>query len=360
MDSALLLIRGVPERIDSLCLNTALSIASDIYLKAGIQDTAYMYAHRLAFGKDDLNRKIGFANMLMPSLRKFIPQDSLELFIKYYNNAVEYHLNQYEADGIAAQHAADIYEAHLQNKENTGNFRSKLINLETGFILIVIFSAFVVWLLTRKGSLEIIFDKIFSSKGKSRLSELPGNPINEEDIDNNYDEHRELDNCIKLPNINECVRAWQDGEGELLLKERKRQEAYEAFRGAIIKRLNDENFNYVLPEEITNSEVYGRLQRIIEKQGIIRDDDEIWAEILAVVLQVSPKFVERLKLLMGSYDQRDFHLALLIKCGIRSRDMEYLYSKAKGTVSYYRSLLCSKLMGRKRMTVYLDRIISLL
>lgn len=98
-----------------------------------------MYAHRLAFGKDDLNRKIGFANMLMPSLRKFIPQDSLELFIKYYNNAVEYHLNQYEADGIAAQHAADIYEAHLQNKENTGNFRSKLINLETGFILIVIF-----------------------------------------------------------------------------------------------------------------------------------------------------------------------------------------------------------------------------
>lgn len=47
LDSALNMVRGVPERVSKRNYATALGYASDIYLANDIKDTAYMYAHIL-------------------------------------------------------------------------------------------------------------------------------------------------------------------------------------------------------------------------------------------------------------------------------------------------------------------------
>lgn len=47
IDSALNIIRPLPYEVDSVCLNYSLANACEIYLAAGIKDTAYMYARQL-------------------------------------------------------------------------------------------------------------------------------------------------------------------------------------------------------------------------------------------------------------------------------------------------------------------------
>ena len=58
--------------------------------------------------------------------------------------------------------------------------------------------------------------------------------------------------------------------------------------------------------------------------------------------------------------KRELHTALLIKCGIKPKDMGILFGK-EGTISYYRENLCEKLLGkRKETTRLLNDIIRLL
>lgn len=77
LDSALAIIRGLPDRVEPEFRNLALANACDIYLAKGILDTAYMYARELATSPDFNNRNNGYRIMLSPELRGRIPIDSL-------------------------------------------------------------------------------------------------------------------------------------------------------------------------------------------------------------------------------------------------------------------------------------------
>ena len=55
--SAVNLIRHTPDQVKPIQRNAALAYAADIYLDAGIMDTAYMYAHDLIVNEDILNKK---------------------------------------------------------------------------------------------------------------------------------------------------------------------------------------------------------------------------------------------------------------------------------------------------------------
>lgn len=77
IDSALTLIRGLPEKSSPTDKALSLTYASRIYLQAGILDSAYMYAHELAYSKESMNRKTGFQLLLSPELSEMAPLDSL-------------------------------------------------------------------------------------------------------------------------------------------------------------------------------------------------------------------------------------------------------------------------------------------
>ncbi len=60
IDSALLLIRNIPEKVKPNIRNSALAYASNIYLKAGLLDSAYFYSRELIHSPDSMHRQIGY------------------------------------------------------------------------------------------------------------------------------------------------------------------------------------------------------------------------------------------------------------------------------------------------------------
>lgn len=84
-DSALSIIRDIPEKVDTLNRNLAYSYAVALYDKAGIRDTAFMYAKKLRASGLNNNKSIAYQTMLKPEYRQFVPTDSL------YGIADEFH-----------------------------------------------------------------------------------------------------------------------------------------------------------------------------------------------------------------------------------------------------------------------------
>ena len=104
IDSALMLIRGLPEISHPLDKNITLAYASRIYLQAGILDTAYMYAHELAHTHCS-NQKTGYQLLLSPELSCMVPPDSLRKYVRGFRTCMEEYLNENESTEALIQNS---------------------------------------------------------------------------------------------------------------------------------------------------------------------------------------------------------------------------------------------------------------
>lgn len=88
-DSALRLVRHTPEQVKAISRNAALAIAADIYQRAGIKDSAWMYVRDLITSPDTLNRHNGYRLIFSTSLADDLPLDSLKEYIVKYHDALD-------------------------------------------------------------------------------------------------------------------------------------------------------------------------------------------------------------------------------------------------------------------------------
>lgn len=87
----------------------------------------------------------------------------------------------------------------------------------------------------------------------------------------------------------------------------------------------------------------------------------LWRKLEESVIDSSREFKYRLNLLTGGkIKTQDYHVALLIKCGISPTNISILIGRAKGTVSYRREALCEKVFGEKYGVKVIDDVIRLL
>ncbi len=113
IDSAFFLIRGIPEQVnDSLTRNMVLAYASDIYRKAGINDTALIYAREIVKNGNPNNKLIGYQNLLKPENIAFIPTDSLADYVRSYAREMERDLNANGNKLAIIQQAQYNYSIH--------------------------------------------------------------------------------------------------------------------------------------------------------------------------------------------------------------------------------------------------------
>ncbi len=96
VDSALMLIRSTPERVSKLSKNTALAYAIEIYTRAGIMDTACMYAEELIHSSYNTSKQTGYQTLLDPEVRNMVNPDSLDRYISSYRTILENILNENE------------------------------------------------------------------------------------------------------------------------------------------------------------------------------------------------------------------------------------------------------------------------
>ncbi|MDE6096461.1 MAG: hypothetical protein K2G52_09765 [Muribaculaceae bacterium] len=162
VDSALYYIR--PYTLDSIWLDEkslALSYATEIYLKAGIPDTAYIYAKQLINTDDLLNKKTGYRLLLFSELESYIPRDSLKYYYKEYRYILDKYYNNRENDAAILQYTQYNYEFHERKRIWTEKINDILIYSGSILLIIVIIEAVVhVWQSSRIKKQQLILIKM--------------------------------------------------------------------------------------------------------------------------------------------------------------------------------------------------------
>lgn len=333
LDSALTLIRNTPDLVKPIARNRALATASDIYLAKGLLDSAYIYAHELINSPDSDNKVIGYQNLLLPELQKFIPLDTIYLYIDEYRGLLENYYDSNESQLAMNQHNFYNYQLHEREKQSAQKEKEKFLKW-----LYIISIVVVVLVIT------ILALNIGRKKQQLRL-------------------HEALDNISKLKASlsNHSSTDNSDSGSKEIAKETTTESLRNRLRDDLLSIYNKDKKQGEIPSAILKSEAYKELQSYVAGGKVIPLDSLLWEQMEAAVMECSPNFKYNLQLLTGgNLSFQDYRLALLIKCGITPTQMISLLGRTKGTVSYRREALCYKVFDQKLGSKVIDGIIRLL
>lgn len=333
LDSALTLIRNTPGLVKPIARNRALATASDIYLAKGLLDSAYIYAHELINSPDSDNKVIGYQNLLLPELQKFIPLDTIYLYIDEYRGLLENYYDSNESQLAMNQHNFYNYQLHEREKQSAQEEKEKFLKW-----LYIISIVVVVLVIT------ILALNIGRKKQQLRL-------------------HEALDNISKLKASlsNHSSTDNSDSGSKEIAKETTTESLRNRLRDDLLSIYNKDKKQGEIPSAILKSEAYKELQSYVAGGKVIPLDSLLWEQMEAAVMECSPNFKYNLQLLTGgNLSSQDYRLALLIKCGVTPTQMISLLGRTKGTVSYRREALCYKVFDQKLGSKVIDGIIRLL
>lgn len=338
-DSALSLIRDIPDKVKSTIRNDALAYASDIYLKAGIVDTAYLYAHEIVNSPDSAPREIGYQVLLSPKLKNIISLDSIYKYLEEYRNRLENFYDENEIQLAITQQTQYNYQMHDRDKERAEN---AYIVLMWVLVAVLVVSASLI--------IGILY---FKNRNKSNIIKFQDALKNIEELKDELNEALKA-NETSESDVSDVPSSLQNfKEREIKLRQQLKDELLSLYENV------DENKE--IPLEILQSEVYRKLQTLITDGKIIKDNDPIWKELEETVLTCSPKFISNLNLLtLGNLTTIELQTALLIKCGVRPSQMAIIFGKSNGTIVSRRESLCMKVLSKKMGVKVIDAIIRLL
>lgn len=158
IDTALYLIRGLPDSVELITRNYALATAAEIYHQAGINDTVYIFAKELIKSEDANNKHMGYHLLLQPELSDFISQDSLYEYINSYTSHMEEICDASKQELSLIQEAIYNYELHERTKEKTqienAELKSKLA-LAIIVIAVLIISILLILLLRTQRNVKL-------------------------------------------------------------------------------------------------------------------------------------------------------------------------------------------------------------
>lgn len=326
MDSALLYIRNTLDMVKPTVRNNVLAYGAEIFMRNGMYDSAYIYAHKLINSPQILNKSIGYAVLFTDSVRKYANSDSLIKYSIDYHNLLERSFNEHEAQLAISQQSIYNYDLHERERKKAES-RSQILGyclIAGAFILLT--AAVVILSLKNRNKKNVIelraalqnIEKLEQSLGQSQ-QEMPEDPT---------DTAEELRNKL---------------------------------RGKLYELYNSNGDSKIVPIEIQNSDAYQNLLGVISDGRELRESDPLWDELEKAVTKCSPKFKANLQLLVGGkMNSFDLHTALLIKCGVTPTNMAILLNRTKGTISSRRESLSLRIFGEKKGSKVIDGIIRLL
>lgn len=331
IDSALSLIKGIPQKVRPIQQNVAYAYASDIYLSAGLTDSAYYYADKLIHSSSFNNRKNGYRNLFSKDLYNLIPKDSIQIYINDYYTTLESYYDSHEAQQALIQNAFYNYQIHQRER-----IRAEKRNSQFAYIIGILFIFVLVFIIV------ILFQRY---KKRTLLFSLQSAVIELEDLRKSLSERTLL-------------------ASENIESQNNRQSLSEL---EVLKRRLQEQINHLMSESarrtpinpiILNSEVYRTINNCILNNKTIPENSSIWTDLEQTIISCSPLFKERLQLLVGQdFKPHDYQVVLLIRCGITPTQMTILLGRTKGTISYRRKHVCEMVLGEKIGSQFIDDII---
>lgn len=331
---ALNMVRHTPERADSILLNKALAYAADIYLDAGIMDTAYMYAHDLIVNEDILNKKTGYRIMLSPEFRHTLHPDTLNQYYTNYKNLLEAYFDDNPNEQALMQESLYNYKLHEREKLKEHAANERLRWIIAGIVILALIASSIMLFIKNRDKATIIQlrDNLDSlQKLKSQLPPPAETPAMDSSSDADSTEPDTINN-------------------EPILREKLRDE---------LMALYEQSKSQKVSPVILNSNIYFQITGLISEGKHI--DDETFDVLKRTVLQASPKFIDNLKILtQNRLTEVDLQTALLIKCGFRPSEMTVLFARSNGAIIYRRDTLATKVFDHTESVDVVNGIIRLL
>lgn len=300
----------------------------DIYLRASIADSAYLFAHRLTISDDTDAQIKGYETMLSPSLRRFIPSDSLESFFSGYKEALENQVKAETVKGALLQNAYYNYTLHDREKAVIARENLNLKNLIVSTLILALGALSIVLIIQVRHKNRIIrLQAIISDLHKLNESISTNNIIINEKPAETSDESLKEELKSQLLTLSESSKK-SDSVSAVILK----SSPYQELLGYLVSEK---------PVPVSNS--------------------QIWTELEKVVSRSSKNFKPRLRLLLGEQiEEPEMHLALLIKCGFSPSNAAILLGRSRSTISYRRAEMCSRLLGKDFNPKDMDKLIRVL
>ena len=330
LQTALRLVRNTPDEVKPISRNVALAYAADIYLEAGIMDTAYMYAHELVTNEDMTNKKTGYRILTSPEFRKWLHPDTLSRYYADYKRVLEDYFNDNRNELALLQKSRYDYSLHERESRKAHEDKERMRWIAAGFAFLVVILAFAVLYVKYRGKSSMV-----------RLHEA-------------LDSLEVLRRQLALPADAGLVDTGQanvtGGHTETALRQRLRQELMELY---------DASGRQDVSPVILESEVYSGIRSLLKDGKPMTE--EVWDELEQVVLSASPNFMANLELLaQNRITDVDREAALLIKCGFRPKEMTVLLSLSNGGVVSRRESLGIKIFDEKESAQVVTGIIRLL
>ncbi len=324
LDSALSLIRGIPDAVAPIYRNISLAYASDIYLKSGISDTAYRYAFELAHSSGHDNRKSGYANLLSPELISLSSPDSILKYIADYKNILEQYYDEHEAQQALIQNSLYNYQIHERERFKAEKSRKNVIIgccISLLFILLLAI-LFLIYRIKAKQTIIKLHETI------ARLDSLKQMMA---------DSKQQPQNIRAISSDPQSLRA-----------QLKQQ----------IAQLDLSNQNEYIPYDIIDSDCYRSLKKFIDDKKFLPDANPLWDDLYNLITGNNPDFPNKLHQLFGGKLKRhELQTIILIRCGVTPTQMTFLLGKTKGSISSRRESLGIKIVGEKISLKLVDAII---
>ena len=325
--------------VDSITLNEAYAVGAEIYHRSGNNDSAYIFAKRIADGEDNLCKHIAYY-FLVYKLSDYIPTDSLPSYLQRYHVSLEKSLNVNENEASLMQTSLYNYKVHDRKRMEAELKQRQLFYWIIGITLSAMF--IIIVLITIKYRQQRTINEI--------REQLDNIRILRERLS------ADTSHTLNSPDSNEKTFNQEENEAtEASLRERLRKECMELYHDKV------KNADIGAANAIIVSPVYKKILERIERNSMISDTDPLWIDLEKMILEASPRFIDNLRLLMGGkVTKTELHTAFLIKCGIRLSHMALLFSRTDSSIASRRDTISKKAFGCKLEPKVIDGIIRLL
>lgn len=334
-DSALYYIRGSVENVSPLSRDFALANACEIYMKVGIIDTAYMYAHELISDSSFFNRKAGYEVLLSPELRSIVDSDSIQKYITNYRNTLDDFYDENQFHQVDMQQSLYNYQLHERQKLKAESERNRVYMwLAMSVLIIAGFVMLTLYLRLRNQN------TMMKLKGALSNIALLRQQLAMAQLGLRKDNNDITSSIINTEDI---------------------QQLREQLRTELTKLYDDGKDQMKIAPAILDSDAYKKIQELISQEKPIGDDSKLWVKLEAAIKKSSPNFQTHISLLTGGkLTKQELRTAMLIKVGVTPTQMLTLLARSKGTISSRRESICFKVFGEKRANKVIDGIIRLL
>ena len=310
-DSALNLIRGIPDKVKSIYKYYFNLNAARIYLKEGITDSALFFVYKVLESPNANYRMTAYRMLLYPEFRKYVPEDSISSYVSRFVRAGEKYYNSYDAESINIQNAFYNYSQYERKNVELLKSKLKLSYWLTFAILIVLILLFV-----------IIFYR-WNLKVKK---------------------HR-LDEALKtIRRLNEKLDNLQLNKGFIERDKMSLKDVRNSITDEILslkeKILNEPQKS----NKYIYTEAYQKIQELLQSNKILIENSPLWISIQKTIKESSPEFEETLRRLSGNQlIKDDYRMAFLLRLGFNYSQISKLLGRVKGTMTYRSKRLSSKL-----------------